>query len=196
VLDTWMILGIIVLLSIDTTLFLQSLISQPIFSCQIIGALVGNYEMGLIIGSISQVVFLGFLPIGGATIPDPQIAPNILVLLLAREEATVEMVGLWIPVMLIVSILFMYLTTFERFLGTWYMKYIPYGYLNINMLVSFSFFIHLSLFYWAVYQCFHLLKKYKTTASEYLIYDGTSVFFLTLFFSLGSLSMRYAKWRR
>ena len=194
--EYWLLITIIILLSIDTTIFLQSLISQPIFSCQIIGVFVGNYEIGLLIGVLSQVFFLGYIPIGGARIPDPQIAPNLMVLLLANETVGLEIVGHWFPIVLILSFLFMYLISIERLIATAYMKYIPYRFMNINYIISGSFFLHFVLFYYASYECFRWLLMHRAEIESYFIYSGEHVFYFVLFFSLGNLLVRYFKWSR
>jgi mannose/fructose/N-acetylgalactosamine-specific phosphotransferase system component IIC len=170
------------------------MISQPIFSCQIIGLLVGNYEMGLMIGVVSQLLFLSYLPVGGAKIPDPQIAPNILVVLLSKEVFSIEIVGHWFPILIILAIVFMYITHIERLISTWYMKYIPFNFLNIKLLLHFSFFLHFILFYYVIQKVLTLIIDYKTFIESYFVYDGTHVFYFVILFSLGSLFSRYFKW--
>ena len=193
--EFWVIIGIIILFSFDTTLFLQSMISQPIISCQIIGFLVGNYELGLAVGGVTQVFYLAYLPIGGAKIPDPQIAPNLIVLFLASETATIELVGLWLPVIILISIGFMFVTSIERLISTWYMKYIPYRFLNIHLIISSSFLIHFIGFYYLVYHLYHFLNESRSEIESYFLFDGTHAFYFVLLFSLGNLLIRFNKWR-
>lgn len=193
--EFWVIIGIIVLFSFDTTLFLQSMISQPIISCQIIGFFVGNYELGLAVGGITQLFYLAYLPIGGARIPDPQIAPNLIVLFLAPEISSIELIGLWLPVIIVISIGFMFVTSIERLIATWYMKYIPYRFLNLNLIISSSFLIHFIGFYYLVFHLYHFLIESKSDIEAYFLYDGTHAFYFVLLFSLGNLFIRFEKWR-
>lgn len=194
-LESWAIIGIIVLLSFDTTLFMQSMIGQPIMSCQIIGLLVGNYELGLMIGGVSQLFFLAYLPIGGAKIPDPQIAPNYIVLFLANEAASIDLIGSWLPVIIVISIGFMYVTSIERLIATWYMKYIPFRFLNLNLINTASFLIHFIGFYYLVFHLDKFMIQSRELIESYFYYDGTHAFYFVILFSIGNLFIRYEKWR-
>ena len=69
---------LIIAISFDTTLFLQSQISQPIFSCILIGLIVDNIQMGIYIGAISQLIASSYIPVGGSNIPDMQISVILL----------------------------------------------------------------------------------------------------------------------
>ena len=49
--------------------FLESLY-QPIVTCPIIGAILGNLELGIVVGGAYQLVQIGSMPIGGAQPPN------------------------------------------------------------------------------------------------------------------------------
>ena len=54
---------------IDQFSFLESLY-QPIVTCPIIGAILGNFELGIVVGGAYQLIQIGSMPIGGAQ-PQP-----------------------------------------------------------------------------------------------------------------------------
>ena len=57
------------IMGIDQFSFLESLY-QPIVTCPIIGAILGNLELGIVVGGAYQLVQIGSMPIGGAQPPD------------------------------------------------------------------------------------------------------------------------------
>ena len=57
------------IMGIDQFSFLESLY-QPIFTCPIIGAILGNFELGVVVGGSYQLVQIGSMPIGGAQPPN------------------------------------------------------------------------------------------------------------------------------
>ena len=57
------------IMGIDQFSFLESLY-QPIVTCPIIGAILGNFELGIIVGGAYQLIQIGSMPIGGAQPPN------------------------------------------------------------------------------------------------------------------------------
>ncbi len=66
------VIGAVILL--DKYAFGEFGISQPLVTGAIIGALFGDIKMGIFLGSMLQLVFLGGLPIGRDIPPDGQLA--------------------------------------------------------------------------------------------------------------------------
>ena len=57
------------IMGIDQFSFLESLY-QPIVTCPIIGAILGNFELGVVVGGAYQLMQIGSMPIGGAQPPN------------------------------------------------------------------------------------------------------------------------------
>lgn len=57
------------IMGIDQFSFLESLY-QPIVTCPIIGAILGNFELGIVVGGAYQLMQIGSMPIGGAQPPN------------------------------------------------------------------------------------------------------------------------------
>ena len=57
------------IMGIDQFSFLESLY-QPIVTCPIIGAILGNLELGIVVGGAYQLVQIGSMPMGGAQPPN------------------------------------------------------------------------------------------------------------------------------
>ena len=53
------------IMGIDQFSFLESLY-QPIVTCPIIGAILGNFELGIVVGGAYQLIQIRSMPIGGA----------------------------------------------------------------------------------------------------------------------------------
>jgi PTS system mannose-specific IIC component len=66
------------LLALDTTVAFQILISQPIFSCPIIGYICGDTLLGLQVGFFLQLVWLIRLPVGASVIPEGNTAAIVI----------------------------------------------------------------------------------------------------------------------
>jgi mannose/fructose/N-acetylgalactosamine-specific phosphotransferase system component IIC len=193
--ESIIILTIIVFISFDQTHFMQSMIHQPIFSGQIMGLLVGNYILGLEFGIVAQLLTLGYIPVGGAKIPDFQMASNLLILFLAENPASIDFVGLYVPVLILISIFFMVLTHLERLISTYYMKYIPYQFLKVQYIISASIFFHFFLFFLSAYflhENFPFINK--ILVDNFLVFSGKSVYIFVVFYSLGNLLIKYKKW--
>ena len=57
------------IMGIDQFSFLESLY-QPIVTCPIIGAILGNFALGVVVGGAYQLMQIGSMPIGGAQPPN------------------------------------------------------------------------------------------------------------------------------
>ena len=82
------------IMGIDQFSFLESLY-QPIVTCPIIGAILGNFELGVVVGGAYQLVQIGSMPIGGAQPPNAIIG-GIMATVVAGSlgmEATADGVG-------------------------------------------------------------------------------------------------------
>ena len=82
------------IMGIDQFSFLESLY-QPIVTCPIIGAILGNFELGIVVGGAYQLIQIGSMPIGGAQPPDA-ILGGIMATIFAVSldmEATADGVG-------------------------------------------------------------------------------------------------------
>ena len=83
------------IMGIDQFSFLESLY-QPIVLGPIIGAILGNFELGIVVGGAYQLVQIGSMPIGGAQPPNA-IMGTIMTAVFAVSmnlEPTAEGVGL------------------------------------------------------------------------------------------------------
>ena len=54
------------LVALDTTAAFQIMISQPLVACSIVGLLLGNFQLGFIIGIYLQLIWMGEIPAGAA----------------------------------------------------------------------------------------------------------------------------------
>ena len=83
------------IMGIDQFSFLESLY-QPIVLCPIIGAILGNFQLGVVVGGAYQLIQIGSMPIGGAQPPNA-IMGTIMTAVFAVSmnlEPTAEGVGL------------------------------------------------------------------------------------------------------
>ena len=82
------------IMGIDQFSFLESLY-QPIVTCPIIGAILGNFELGIVVGCAYQLIQIGSMQIGGAQPPNA-ILGGIMATIFAVSldmEATADGVG-------------------------------------------------------------------------------------------------------
>ena len=82
------------IMGIDQFSFLESLY-QPIVTCPIIGLILGNFELGIVVGGAYQLIQIGSMPIGGAQPPNA-ILGGIMATVFAvslNMEATADGVG-------------------------------------------------------------------------------------------------------
>lgn len=64
-------------LGLDTTIAFQVLLSQPIFSCSILGWVMGDFQTGVEVGVMLQLLWLYIIPAGGSIFPEGNIASMI-----------------------------------------------------------------------------------------------------------------------
>jgi mannose/fructose/N-acetylgalactosamine-specific phosphotransferase system component IIC len=69
------------LLILDTTAVLQILISQPLVSGTLLGWMLGDVSLGLRLGILLQLLWLNQLPVGGAKVPEGNLAAVVAVIL-------------------------------------------------------------------------------------------------------------------
>ena len=82
------------IMGIDQFSFLESLY-QPIVTCPIIGAILGDFQLGVVVGGAYQLIQIGSMPIGGAQPPNA-ILGGIMATVFAvslNMEATADGVG-------------------------------------------------------------------------------------------------------
>ncbi|MDZ7371560.1 MAG: PTS sugar transporter subunit IIC [candidate division KSB1 bacterium] len=54
------------LVSMDTTAFLQIMTSRPLVTCTVVGLILGNLQLGLLIGMLLELAYISELPVGAA----------------------------------------------------------------------------------------------------------------------------------
>jgi len=62
------------LVSLDTTAGPQVLISEPMVSCTLLGLMFGDVRTGIMAGTIFQLLWFGYKPLGAVRIPDGNMA--------------------------------------------------------------------------------------------------------------------------
>jgi len=75
------------LLALDTSAIFQVLVSQPLISGAILGWLGGDPELGLRIGFLMQLLWIGNLPVGAARVPESNGAAMIATILTIQLHA-------------------------------------------------------------------------------------------------------------
>jgi len=106
----------------DTTSGPQFLVSEPIVSCSVLGLLFGNPEMGLMLGILFQLLWLGYLPLGGERYTDNNMAAFISSASLFSAAnifgfEVLEFKAALIPIMLygvLIGIIGIHIRNFER----------------------------------------------------------------------------------
>jgi PTS system mannose-specific IIC component len=63
-----LLMGFVV--GLDTTAAFQIMVSQPLVACTILGWMVGDPVTGVSVGVVTQLLWMGKLPVGAATFPD------------------------------------------------------------------------------------------------------------------------------
>jgi len=61
------------LVALDKTEAFQSMFSQPLVACAVVGLLLDDLPGGLYAGILFQLIYLWVMPIGAATFPDPAV---------------------------------------------------------------------------------------------------------------------------
>ena len=76
--DTYLVLFLLAgIVAMDTTSGPQILLSEPLVSCSALGLLFGKPEIGLMLGTFFQLLWLGYLPLGGFAFIDNNMAAFI-----------------------------------------------------------------------------------------------------------------------
>lgn len=101
------VLGSLIIL--DTTIVLQSLISQPLFTCSIIGWILGDIQLGFKLGVYLQVLWLNMIPVGTAIIPEGNTAAIITTVLVFRYHQDHQVFNMVLVGAVIYSLLVAYL---------------------------------------------------------------------------------------
>ena len=77
--------------ALDTTAAFQLMFSQPLVAGTCAGLIVGYPEVGLLVGTVLQLVWVGTLPVGGTPFPDTGLAAvvgaGLAALLISRGTA-------------------------------------------------------------------------------------------------------------
>jgi mannose/fructose/N-acetylgalactosamine-specific phosphotransferase system component IIC len=84
--DLLLLSALISILSLDITIAFQVLISSPIFSCTILGWLLGDIRLGMELGFIFQLLWLGKIPTGAHIVPEGNIASMIAAVLILMNR--------------------------------------------------------------------------------------------------------------
>ena len=61
-------------LSLDETAAFQVMLSQPLVAAFVAGFVLGDVQLGLVVGATLQLVWIGVLPVGAAPFPDAALA--------------------------------------------------------------------------------------------------------------------------
>lgn len=78
------ILLLIAFLSLDNTHILQGNFSKPLIACAIVGAFLGDFHLGLLVGVTFQVLWLAILPVGGTYFPEGGISAMYFLFLIKQ----------------------------------------------------------------------------------------------------------------
>ncbi len=74
--------------ALDTTAAMQILISHPLVSCSVVGLLLGNFQLGFLMGIFLELLWLNEFPIGGAPFSEGNLGATVaaaLAILLTKE---------------------------------------------------------------------------------------------------------------
>ena len=97
------------LIILDTTIVLQSLISQPLFTCSIIGWILGDISLGFQLGVYLQILWLNLIPVGTAIIPEGNTAAIVTTVLVFRYSQDTQMFNVVFVTAVIYSLMIAYL---------------------------------------------------------------------------------------
>jgi len=86
---------------LDTTAAWQILLSQPLISCGILGWLLDRPDIGLLVGLMTQLLWLTDVPIGGAWFPEGNLGSLVATALAIEFLQTDSFPGFWIMVLAI-----------------------------------------------------------------------------------------------
>lgn len=83
------------------------MISRPIFAGPLIGLIMGDLQMGLVVGASVELMFMGVLPIGGSVPPNAQIAGIIGTIYAINSGASELGITLALPIGILAQFLIM-----------------------------------------------------------------------------------------
>ncbi len=72
------------LLALDTTVVFQFLLSQPLVTAALLGWLMGDLQLGIQVGFYLQILWLRNIPVGGAVVPEGNVAAIVTTCLVLR----------------------------------------------------------------------------------------------------------------
>jgi len=72
------------LLALDTTIVFQFLLSQPLVTASVFGWLMGDLQLGIQAGFYLQLLWLRNIPVGGAVVPEGNVAAIVTTTLVLR----------------------------------------------------------------------------------------------------------------
>lgn len=72
------------LLALDTTVVFQVLVSQPLITAAILGWMMGDLYLGIQVGFYLQILWLRNIPVGGAVVPEGNVAAIVTTCLVMR----------------------------------------------------------------------------------------------------------------
>jgi PTS system mannose-specific IIC component len=78
------------LIVLDTTVVFQFLLSQPLITCTILGWFLGDLQLGIQIGFYLQLLWLSSIPVGGAVVPEGNVAAVITATLVLRYNSDMQ----------------------------------------------------------------------------------------------------------
>jgi len=78
------------LIVFDTSVAFQFLISQPLIACTLLGWILGDAQLGMQVGFIMQLLWLGDMPVGASKIPEGNIASLVVTALIIRYSQVFE----------------------------------------------------------------------------------------------------------
>ena len=78
------------LIVLDTTVVFQFLLSQPLITCTILGWFLGDLQLGIQIGFYLQLLWLSSIPVGGAVVPEGNVAAIITAAFVLRYNGDMQ----------------------------------------------------------------------------------------------------------
>lgn len=84
--DIIILSAVISFLALDTTIAFQILLSSPIFSCPILGWILGDIQLGFEMGFLLQLLWLGRIPAGAYIVPEGNIASMVVTALVLLNQ--------------------------------------------------------------------------------------------------------------
>jgi len=75
------------LLALDTTIVFQFLVSQPLVTASVLGWLMGDLQLGIQVGFYLQLLWLRNIPVGGAIVPEGNVAAIVTTCLVLRYHS-------------------------------------------------------------------------------------------------------------